>query len=219
MVVRLPLSFLSRGTLNISLTVAADRCNLIYLPNINPEASGVLPWQANVSSEQHISSQSVQNAEWTIVHFMLVYDGAQSNTSVNNMTLVIIQLPQRRAPSVLQRNDVLTHIQVEIGFPFQVTHNPNLLLIPVKKRLNFRLFPTVLPKMARYCERCGKSFDQVTLETLGEDLAATAYEGETARDQGVRSRALVDGLEAAFFRFERAGLSEPQRCDGAVEQL
>ena len=55
-----------------------------------------------------------------------------------------------------------------------------------------------MPNVVGYCERCNKSYDQVALETLGEYLAATAYEDETVRDRGVRSRAFIDGFEAAF---------------------
>ena len=44
---------------------------------------------------------------------------------------------------------------------------------------------------------------------------ATAYDGETVRDRGVRSRAFIDGFEAALFIFKNAGLSQSQRCDGS----
>ena len=71
---------------------------------------------------------------------------------------------------MIQRITAPTHPAVQIGFPFHVTHSPNLLLIPV----NERLFPTVMPNVAGYCERCNKSYDQVALETLGEYLAPTA---------------------------------------------
>ena len=76
-----------------------------------------------------------------------------------------------------------------------------------------------MPKVAGYCgERCGKTHDQVALETLGDYLAATAYKGETARDRGVRSRAFTDGFEAALFTFKSAGLSQPQSCEGTPVQ-
>ena len=51
---------------------------------------------------------------------------------------------------------------------------------------------------AAHCDWCGKSFDQVALETLGDYLMATAYDRETVRDRGVRSRAFIDGFEAAL---------------------
>ena len=61
------------------------------------------------------------------------------------------------------------------------------------------------------------AFDQLALETLGDYLGATAYNEETVRDRGVRSRAFIDGFEAALFIFKNAGLSRPQRCDGGPE--
>ena len=63
-----------------------------------------------------------------------------------------------------------------------------------------------------------KTYDQVALETLGEYLTATTYDGETVRDRGVRSRAFIDGFEAALFIFKRAGLSQPVSCSGSGVQ-
>ena len=188
-----------------------------YPPNFHAETSSFQPWHANVPAEQDIPRSSTDNADWTNIHVMPMYE-QQNNAVVNNMTPLVIQLPPRGAPSMIQRVTVPAHPAVQIGFPFHVTHSPNLLLIPVNERMNIRLFPTVMPNVAGYCERCNKSYDQVALETLGEYLAATAYEGETVRVRGVRSRAFIDGFEAALFCFKSAGLSEPQRCDGAVVQ-
>ena len=108
----------------------------------------------------------------------------QNNTVVNNMTPLVIHQCPKGAPSVIQRVTAPTHPAVQIGFPFHVTHSPNLLLIPVNERMNIRLFPTVMLNVAGYCDRCIKYYDQVALETLGEYLSATAYEGETVRDRG-----------------------------------
>ena len=83
------------------------------------------------------------------------------------------------------------------------------------ERQTFRLFPTVMPNVSGYCQWCGRTFDQVALKTLGDYLGASAYDGETVSDCGVRSRAFVDGFEAALFIFTNAGLSQPQRCDGS----
>ena len=43
-----------------------------------------------------------------------------------------------------------------------------------------------MPNVAGHCDQCGKTYDQVALETLGNYLAATAYGRETVRDRGVR---------------------------------
>ena len=129
----------------------------------------------------------------------------QNNRVVNNKTPLVIQLPPRGAPSMIQRVTAPTLPAVQIGFSINVTHSPNLLLIHVNEKMIIRLFPTVMPNVAGYCERCNKSYDQVALETLGEYLAATAYEVETVRDRGVRSRTFMDGFEAAIFCFNKCG--------------
>ena len=69
----------------------------------------------------------------------------------------------------------------------------------------YRLLPTVMPNVAAFCDWCGKCYDLIALETLVENLVATAYDGETVRDRGVRSRAFIDGFEAALFSYKRCG--------------
>ena len=80
-----------------------------------------------------------------------------------------------------------------------------------------RLFPTVMPNVAGFCDWCGKCYDQIALEIMGEYLIATANDAETVRDRGVRSHAFIDAFEAALL-FKSAGLSQPQSCAGAVGQ-
>ena len=116
-----------------------------------------------------------------------------------------------------QQAPVANNQQV-FNFPFNVEHSSNLLLIPTSERRMRRLFPTVMPHVAGFCDWCGKCYYQVALEILGECLIATAYDAETVRDRGVGSRAFIDGFEAAFFSFKSAGLSQPHSCAGAVEQ-
>ena len=107
---------------------------------------------------------------------------------------------------------------VQLGFPFNITHSSNSLLIPAQERNSIRLIPTVMANVAGYCELCGKCYDQIALETLGEYLVATEYEGETVKERAIRSRAFIHGFEAALFLFKNAGLSHPSRCDGSVVQ-
>ena len=71
------------------------------------------------------------------------------------------------------------------------------------------LFPTVMPNVAGFFDWCGKCYDQIALEILGDYLIATTYDAETVRDCGVRSRALIDGFEAAVFSFKSA---TPELC-------
>ena len=106
----------------------------------------------------------------------------------------------------------------QIGFPFSATHSTNLILIPAQERQSIRLLPTVMPNVAGYCDICGKCYDQIALETLGEYLVATEYENETVKERAIRSRAFIHGFEASLFLFKNAGLSHPARCDGSVVQ-
>ena len=133
----------------------------------------------------------------------------------NDITPVVIHLPPRNMGIVPTNFNGQFHQVVQAGFPFNILHSTNILMIPSNERQNFRLFPTVMPNVSGYCDWCGRTFDQVALETLGDYLGATAYNEETVRDRGVRSRAFIDGFEAALFIFKNAGLSRPQRCDGS----
>ena len=101
-----------------------------YPPNFHAETSDFHPWPADVPVEQNVSGHSTGNADWTNIHIMPMYQ-KQNNTVVNNMIPLVIQLPPRGAPNMIQRITAPTHHAVQIGFPFHATHSPNLLLIPV----------------------------------------------------------------------------------------
>ena len=45
----------------------------------------------------------------------------------------------------------------QVGFPFNMTHSSNLLLIPARQRQSIRFLPTVMPNVAGYCDACGKA--------------------------------------------------------------
>ena len=107
---------------------------------------------------------------------------------------------------------------VQLGFPFRVTLSTNFMLLPAQERQSIRLVPTVMANVAAYCDLCGKCYDQIALETLGEYLVATEYEGETVKERATRSRAFIHGFEAALFLFKNAGLSHPSKCDGSVDR-
>ena len=122
---------------------------------------------------------------------------------VSNTTPVVVQLPPRGVPDILPRVPIPIHPMVQVEFPFTVAHSTNVLFMPINERDNCRLFPTVMPNVAGICEYFSKTYDQIALETLGDYLAATAYESETVRDRGFRSRAFIDGYEAALVIFKR----------------
>ena len=135
--------------------------------------------------------------------------------ATNDITPMVIQLPPKNMG--IEPVNFNVHLQqiTQFGFPFNFLHSTNVLLMPINERQNFWLFSTVLPNVSGFCDWCGRTFDQVALETLGDYLGATAYNEETARDRGVRSRAFINGFEAALFIFKNARLSRPQRCDGS----
>ena len=138
---------------------------------------------------------------------------------MSNVTPLVVQLPPRGAPNILPRVPIPIHPMVQVGFLFPVApHSTNVLFMPINERDNCRLFPTVMPNVAGICEYCSKTYDQIALETLGDYLAATTDDGETVRERGVRSRAFIDGFEAALFIFKRAGLFQPYSCTGSVVQ-
>ena len=66
-------------------------------------------------------------------------------------------------------------------------------------RHSIRMIPTVMANVAGYCDLCGKCYDQIALETLGEYLVAKEYGGETVKERAIRSRAFIHEFEAAFF--------------------
>ena len=87
---------------------------------------------------------------------------------------------------------------------------------PIHRRM--QLNPPVMPHVQGNCHWCGKTSDEVALEALAAYTIATEYPGETVRDRNIRSRAYLDGFEAALICFKNAGLSQPRACAGPAEQ-
>ena len=134
---------------------------------------------------------------------------------------MLIQIPPvvpnfTAVPNVHQMQPV-PQSQLQQVFPMQATHSTNVLLLPSSERDLYSLTPTVMPNIAGFCNWCGRTtYNQIGLETLGEYLLATAYGGETVKDRNVRSRAFIDGFEAALFALKNAGLPQHRSCVGAV---
>ena len=85
---------------------------------------------------------------------------------------------------------------------------------PLRRQLN----PPVMLHVQGNCHWCGRNYDEVALDALADYTAANEYPGETVRDRNIRSRAYLDGFEAALICFKNAGLSQPRACVGPVEQ-
>ena len=135
-----------------------------------------------------------------------------------NVIPLMIQIPPIAPNFVANDGGFQAQQQTPYGFTVQTTHSTSFLLLPARERDAYRLSPTVMPNIAGFCDWCGRTYDQIGLEILGEYLLATAYDAETVRDCNVRSRAFIDGFEAALFTFKNAGLSKPRSCVGTVMQ-
>ena len=85
---------------------------------------------------------------------------------------------------------------------------------PLRRQLN----PLVMLHVQGNCHWCGRSYDEVALDALAAYTAATEYSGETVRERNIRSRAYLDGFEAALICFKNAGLSQPRACVGSAVQ-
>ena len=176
-----------------------------YPPNHSPESAAFQQTQVREPMERNRQDNNMQP------------NGGNHNAVQGfNLSPMFFPVPLRgtAADTFLAPVQPLT----QIGFPFSATHSTNLILIPAQERQSIRLLPTVMPNVAGYCDICGKCYDQIALETLGEYLVATEYENETVKERAIRSRAFIHGFEASLFLFRNAGLSHPARCDGSVVQ-
>ena len=136
-----------------------------------------------------------------------------------NLSPMLFPIPLEGTTQSTRQTPFAVQQPMQLGFPFDTVHSPNVVLIPAQERQGIRLLPTVMPNVAGHCDFCGKCFDQIALETLGQYLVATEYDGETVKERAIRSKAFIHGFEAALFLFKNAGLSHPPRCDGSVVQL
>ena len=191
---------------------------------VNPSAGGILPrptptyppnYRPETSDFQH--TQLSEPMEQELQRDIAPSQGTLGAVQGFNLSPAFFPIPMRGAP--IENQQITVQPMVQLGFPFHVTHSTNIMMIPARERQSMRLLPTVLSNVAGYCDICGKCYDQIALETLGEYLMTTEYEGETVKERAIRSRAFIHGFEAALFLFKNAGLSHPSRCDGSVVQL
>ena len=194
------------------------------IQRVNPSAGGILPrptptyppnYRPETSDFQH--TQLSEPMEQELQRDIAPSQGPLGTVQGFNLSPAFFPIPMRGAP--IENQQITVQPMVQLGFPFHVTHSTNIIMIPARERQSMRLLPTVMSNVAGYCDICGKCYDQIALETLGEYLMATEYEGETVKERAIRSRAFIHGFEAALFLFKNAGLSHPSRCDGSVAQL
>ena len=123
------------------------------------------------------------------------YNHSQNESTINysGMKPINVTHPTNPVPLVRQIPPIVGNfVAVHGGHPIpqliqqrftvRATYSTNILLLPAGERNSYRLSPTARPNIAGFCERCGKTYDQIGLEILGEYLLATAYDAETVRD-------------------------------------
>ena len=134
-----------------------------------------------------------------------------------NLVPLMIQIPPVVPNYMAVHGGRQIQQSAQYGFAVQTTHSTSFLLLTARERDTCRLSPTV-PNIAGFCDWCGRAYDQIRLGILGECMLATAYDAETVRDRKMRSRAFIDGFEAALFTFKNAGLLQPISCLEPVVQ-
>ena len=203
---------------NTQRSVPVNRPAATYPPNFVANANNFQMPPLNVSNNHQQTIYPSNYNQQEIITPTNMNPPMAENMVVYNNAPLMIQIPPIGGRMDIPLQAPVTNNQHMFNFPFNVEHSSNLLLIPTSERQMHRLFPTVMPHVAGFCDWCGKCYDQKALEILGEYLIATAYDAETVRDRGVRSHAILDGFEAALFSFKSAGLSQPHSCAGAVGQ-
>ena len=69
------------------------------------------------------------------------------------------------------------------------------------------------------CLVCGKSYDQVTEETVAGYLNQTAQPGESVRERQIKRNAFIDGIQSGLFTFLPPGVSQAAACDGLIHSV
>ena len=176
-----------------------------YPLNFSQESSSFQ--QIKTTNDQGIINPSAYEADGIRSQNAFVSTDPQY-PAVGDITPMVIHLLPRSMVDV-SANFIGPSQQVtQFGFPFNIPHCPIVPAMVGSEGQTFLLFPTVMPNVSGYSHWCGRTFDQIALETLGDYLGATAYDGETVRERGVRSRTFIDGFEAVLFIFKNAGLSQ-----------
>ena len=185
-----------------------------YPPGYSPEMSNFNITGAGIREIQPASLSIENNFQWNrpvTANPSVPLMGVPPQT---NVIPLMIQIPPNASNFAVNHGGFQAQQQIAYGITVQTTHSTSFLLLPAREREAYRLSPIVMPNIAGFCDWCGKTYDQIVLEILGEYLLTTAYDSETVRDRNVRSRAFIDGFEAALFTFKNAGLSQPRSCVG-----
>ena len=153
-----------------------------YPPGFSAENSNFTNLGDNVAEVQTAGQNNVNNylqnrppGAFTNSHL------ANPNRPANPVPLMI-QIPSVIPNFVAVHNDPPAPPFLQQAYVVQMAHRTNVKLIPAEERNVYRLSPTVMPNIAGFCDWCGKTYDQIALEILGEYLLVTSYEAETVRD-------------------------------------
>ena len=182
------------------------------------------PGFSSRSSNFNLIGENMQETE--LDNFSNRYINTQYGPTITNPNMPTVNFTNP-APLMIQIPPIMPNFATVQGghpvqplsqqvFSVQTSHSTSVLLLPASERNLYRLSPTVMPNVAGFCILCGKTYNQIGLEILGEYLLARAYDAETVRDRNVWSRAFIDEFENALFVFKNAGLSQPRICVGDV---
>ena len=162
------------------------------LPSVreNRDQEGILPTSMGTQVPNHeLGPTSAQNTYINKpmdqgVHSNVVpsLELTPGNTQGFNLSPMLFPIPMSGMTQETRQAPLLMQSPLQLGFPFNIVHSPNVLLIPAQERQSIKL----LPNVAGYCDFCGKCFGQIAVETLGEDLVATEYDSETDKDRAIR---------------------------------
>ena len=123
--------------------------------------------QSNVfNNHQQTTYPSNYNQQEMIIPTIVNPPTAENMVVYNNAPLMI-QMPPIGGRIDIPQQAPVTNNQQSFNFPFNVEHSSNLLLTPTSERQMHRLFPTVMPHVAGFCNWCGNCYDQIAMEILG----------------------------------------------------
>ena len=130
-----------------------------YPPNCVANASNFQMPQPNVFNDHQQTIYPSNHNQQKMVIPTNVNPQTAENMVVYSNAPLMIQIPPIGGRMDFPQQASVTNNQQLINFPSNVEHSSNLLLIPTSERQMHRLFPTVMPHVAGFCDWCGKCSD------------------------------------------------------------
>ena len=115
-----------------------------YPPNFARESTDFHQVQTINTNAQKNSSLPIPEPEGIYPQTAFVPEELQYSI-MNDITPMVIHLPPRNTGGAPANFCGQFQQVAEFGFPFNILHSTNVLLMPVNEGQNIRLFPTVVP--------------------------------------------------------------------------